>query len=498
MNSRPPLRSLHVVSPAPGRALAAAWRDGVAAAPAADAVVLCAGAFALDDADRRALIAAAEHGDAVFGVARGVPACVLVRRDDVERLNLLRNRSSGYTALRDLLVRMRQRRLTVEYVALSAPAQAAGENLGERLAFAGRRLVERLGWFGFVTGAFSRSHRNVEVWEFRRSSPDEHPASRCTICGAADDAQRRLRLHTSDDLRDLGAYTAVLCTACANARTDPPPHETERVISPDVGNAAMSGWQRALLRRFIAQRVARVRPLLPLDRRPRVADVGGGACAFANALAATGCDVTVFEPNPANARFANEPTGVRFVAAPFDEEAVGFAAIADGSLDAVTMWHSLEHVPDPMETLALVRRLLRPGGVLYVCVPNLDALQSDFGGTRWCYADIPHHVTHFTPEGLATAMRRAGFVGVAPRFWNEEYELFGFYQTLLNRITGSHNYFYDRAKKGKQADAGPYPRWTRAVTALGPLLLPVALAASWWAAAASKPACAELWATVPE
>ena len=496
--ARPPVKSLHVVSPAPGGALSAAWREGVAAAPAADAIVFCAGALTLDDADRRALMDAAERGEAALGFARGIPVCVLVRRDDLPRLNLMRNRSTGYTALRDLLVRLRQARVTVHSATLAEPARAEGESPGERVAFAGRRLVERLAWFGFVTGSFSRSHRNAEVWEFRRSSPDENPASQCPICGAGGAAQRRLRLQTSDDLRALGEHTAVLCTACANARTDPPPREPERVIAPDVGDAAMSGWQRALLRRFTAQRVARVRPLLPHDRRPRVADVGGGACAFANALAAAGCDVSVFEPNPANARFADEPAGVRFVAAPFDEGAVAAAAIADASLDAVTMWHSLEHVPDPMATLALARRLLRPGGVLYVCVPNLDALQSDLGGTRWCYADIPHHVTHFTPEGLATALRRAGFAGVTPRFWNAEYELFGFYQTLLNRLTGSHNYFYNRAKKGTRADPGPHPAWTRFATALGPLLLPLALVVSWWAACASKPACAELCAAVPE
>jgi SAM-dependent methyltransferase len=491
------VRSLHVVAPAPGQPLAAAWREGIAASTG-DAVLLCAGAFTPDAADQRVLIAAAERADAVVGSAQGAPVCVLLRRGDVARLALLRNRESGYTAMRELLVRARQRRFVVAHATLSSPAQAVGEYMGERLGFAARRLVERLGWFGFVTGRFSRSHRNVEVWEYRRSSPDENASSRCALCGAGADAQRRLRLQTSDDLRALGEYTAVLCTACAAARTDPPPREMERVISPDVGETAMSGWQRALLRRFIGERVSRVRPLLPRDRRPRVADVGGGACAFANALAATGCDVTVFEPNPANARFANTASGVRFVAAPFDDAPVAAAAIADGSLDAVTMWHSLEHVPDPVTTLALARRLLRPGGVLYVNVPNLDALQADIGGTRWCYADIPHHVTHFTPEGLNAAMRRAGLTGVMPHAWNAEYEVFGFYQTLLNRLTGSHNFFYNRAKKGTHAAAGPFPAWTRLVTLLGPLLLPVALLASWWAAAASKPACAELHAVAPQ
>lgn len=319
--------------------------------------------------------------------------------------------------------------------------------------------------------------------------------SHCTLCGAGAGAQVALDLHTSGDLRELGEYGAVLCTRCHVARTEPAPHDLARVISPDVQEAALGTAQQALMRHFIRQRVARVRPLLPADRRPRVADVGGGACAFANALGATGCDVMVFEPNPANARFADTSAGVRFVPSPFDEGATAAAGIADGSLDGITMWHSLEHVPNPAATLALARRLLRRGGVLYVCVPNIASMQAGVGGTHWCYADIPHHVTHFTLVGLEGTTRRAGFGALTPHLWNAEYEVFGWYQTLLNLLTGSHNFFYNRAKKGKQADAGPNPRWTRVATALGPLLMPIALLASWWGVAASKPACAELHGT---
>lgn len=359
----------------------------------------------------------------------------------------------------------------------------------------GRSLAEHFGRVGFAAGLCSRSHHNLEVWTSRRASSDVAEGSRCPVCDAGIEAQVGLSLRTSGDLRELGEYRAVLCTHCAVARTDPAPRDTARVISPDIAGTALSAPQRALMRRFIGQRVARVQPLLPAGHRPLVADVGGGACAFANALGATGCDVTVFEPNPANERFADTSAGVRFVAAPFDERAVAAAGIADGSLDGITMWHALEHVPDPAATLALARRLLRRGGVLYVCVPNLDSMQSDVGGTHWCYADIPHHVTHFSLEGLAAAMRQAGFGALTPHWWNAEYEVFGWYQTLLNLLTGSHNYFYNRSKKGRQADAGSYPGWTRAVTALGVLLMPVAVFASWWGAAASKPACAELHGT---
>ena len=345
---------------------------------------------------------------------------------------------------------------------------------------------------GHAVGLCSRPAHNLEVWRSRAARSGGRGGTHCPSCGASPEHQAALPLRTSADVRELGICRVILCTACSVGRTEPTPSTSSRVIAPDVQRDRMGALQRALMRRFIRQRVERVRPLLPRDRRPRVADVGGGSCAFANAFAATDCDVTVFEPNAANAAFADTSAGVQFVAAPFDGPSVASAGIADGSLDAITMWHALEHVPDPAATLTLARRLLRRGGILYISVPNLDALQADVGGTRWCYADIPRHLTHFSPEGLAGMMRTAGFGELTPRWWSAEYEIFGWYQTMLNLLTGSHNYFYNRAKKGREADAGPLPAWTRAATALGPLLLPVAAGAAWCAAAASKPACVEM------
>lgn len=385
--------------------------------------------------------------------------------------------------------------MTGDAVAGTRPESAAAA-IRDSARIVGHGLARISGWFGFVTGAFSRPHRNFEVWRFRRSVPDADLSLHCALCGARGDALRRLTpLGTSPDLVALGIYRVVLCTACGVARTVPLPTPGALVIAADVAAPRLGVLQRAVLARFIRQRVARVRPLLPGDRRPVVIDVGGGACAFANVLAETECDVTVFEPNGANAGAAGP--GVRFVAAPFDEESVTSAGVAGASCDAITMWHSLEHVLDPNATLALARRLLRPGGVVYVCVPNLDSLQADLAAESWCYVDVPHHVSHFSPEGLAASLERAGFSAITPHWWNEEYEVFGFYQSLLNALSGSHNYFYNRAKKGRNADAGPHPVWTRVLTALGPLLLPFALIYSWWGAAAGKPACVEHHASAP-
>ncbi|MBM3907193.1 MAG: class I SAM-dependent methyltransferase [Gemmatimonadetes bacterium] len=480
-----------VVVPAAGQPLAQAWRDGTVGCDT-PFVAWCAQSDGLRTHAVAMLLEAARNADAVLGTATSGPVALLVRTSDVAAAALLRIRGDSDEAVREVEANLLASGLRVRRVALADlyPRPAAASNGPVRLV--ARSVAVRLVDAGHAVGLCSRSTRNLEIWRARATGSSNEMVPPCPACGAPATAQTPLPLWTSADMRDRGDAQALLCEQCEVARTFPLPVESARVITPDIERETMSTGQRLLLRWFIRERVARVRALLPTERRARVADIGGGACAFANALAARGCDVTVFEPNAANREFADEGAGVRFVAAPFHEGAVRDADIAAASLDAITMWHALEHVPNPMETLKLARRLLRPGGVLYVCVPNLDSLQADVAGTLWAYADIPRHVSQFTPEGLDRQMRRAGFGAIAPRWWSAEYEIFGWYQSLLNLMTGSHNYFYNRAKKGRSADAGPRPWWTRAAATAGPLLLPVALALSWLGSASSKPSCVEM------
>jgi ubiquinone/menaquinone biosynthesis C-methylase UbiE len=86
--------------------------------------------------------------------------------------------------------------------------------------------------------------------------------------------------------------------------------------------------------------------------------------------------------------------------------------------DVVTMWHVLEHVPNPGETLERVWQVLRPGGQFLVAVPNEDnAFVNDrLGFRRGRGAPIQPpawgqeiHLTNFQPATLRRALRRAGF-----------------------------------------------------------------------------------------
>lgn len=70
----------------------------------------------------------------------------------------------------------------------------------------------------------------------------------------------------------------------------------------------------------------------------------------------------------------------------------------DASADAITLFHVMEHLNDPAEILADLVRVLRPGGLLAIAVPNNDG----FIG-RMVHAPLngpPHHVLRWGGDSL--------------------------------------------------------------------------------------------------
>jgi SAM-dependent methyltransferase len=84
----------------------------------------------------------------------------------------------------------------------------------------------------------------------------------------------------------------------------------------------------------------------------------------------------------------------------------GFAALEEGSCDIVTAVEVIEHMVDPAELLQAARRLLKPGGLLFLTTGNLAPV-ADLAG--WSYATPEIHVSFFEPRTLAALLERHGF-----------------------------------------------------------------------------------------
>jgi SAM-dependent methyltransferase len=80
--------------------------------------------------------------------------------------------------------------------------------------------------------------------------------------------------------------------------------------------------------------------------------------------------------------------------------------------DVVTLSQVIEHVHAPLAALRECARVLRPGGMLWVATPNMDAPGHQRFGANWRGLEPPRHLTLFTAEALTQALGQAGFADI--------------------------------------------------------------------------------------
>ena len=247
----------------------------------------------------------------------------------------------------------------------------------------------------------------------RPAASEETP---CSLCGASD----FVVVGRAD--RDGRPLQTVLCRACGLVFTNPRPSaaDMDRYYATEYrtdyqGTAAPP--LRKIVRGMLGAQDRRrlVRPLLhesvsPADlsaeasaaaeasARRRVLDVGCGAGEFVYLMRRDGVDASGLEPGHAFADFARRALGI-----PIQTATVETAAVRPESQDVVTMFHALEHVPDPLGILRTLRGWLKRGGSLVVEVPNVDStVQAP--AHRFHYA----HLHHFSGATLGALGEAAG------------------------------------------------------------------------------------------
>jgi 2-polyprenyl-3-methyl-5-hydroxy-6-metoxy-1,4-benzoquinol methylase len=280
----------------------------------------------------------------------------------------------------------------------------------------------------------------------------------------------RVQLAEVVDPQTRDVFQIVACDDCQHGVTTPMPADLSRYYGKKYyGNRhGMTAKYCSRRRLRLVARATRQRKVdntgEPTERR--LLDVGCGDGAFLLAAIGSGWQGVGVEMNPDPAR-----------AAGLDVHS-SLAELPPGSrFDCITLWHVLEHLPDPSVELESLRPLLADGGVLLLAVPNAVSSQARLSGRHWLHRDVPRHLHHFSPHSLARYLDSAGFS--LDRAWHGEfeYDLLGWSQSALNRCFAQPNVFFE-ILTGKGAAYGPLQRTTQ--LALGAACCGLALAPTWW------------------
>ncbi len=131
-------------------------------------------------------------------------------------------------------------------------------------------------------------------------------------------------------------------------------------------------------------------------------EVGAAAGWFLDAARERGFGVRGVEPSPALSAHARDTLDLDVVTGLAEDQP------PHGRADAVCLWHVVEHASDPVALLRASAAQVKPGGLVFLEVPNIASPLAQRLGMRWPALADRSHVTQFTPPALRTALERAG------------------------------------------------------------------------------------------
>jgi len=89
------------------------------------------------------------------------------------------------------------------------------------------------------------------------------------------------------------------------------------------------------------------------------------------------------------------------------------APFSPASFDAITCFNVLEHVYEPKKVLGKISEWLKPDGVFYMMVPNIDSAGARIFRSYWYALELPRHLFHFSPRTLKSISQSVGLQEVS-------------------------------------------------------------------------------------
>lgn len=247
----------------------------------------------------------------------------------------------------------------------------------------------------------------------------------CLLCG---DSETRLAYTVKDRLEvTREPFSVVRCQRCGLLFLNPRPTKEEigRYYPyseyKDEFTSAIED-EPSLLRRLnrLYHMEKMCRSVERVKSEGRLLDAGCATGNFLDGMRKRGnWQVWGVEVNEKAARYAQERFGLDVFIGELWE-----ANYPAHHFNVVTLWHVLEHLHDPLDTLKEIGRVLKDDGALILSVPNSDSFDARIFGHYWIGLDPPRHLYTFSIKTLKRLLTEAGFETIETWFIIGSYHSF--------------------------------------------------------------------------
>ena len=114
------------------------------------------------------------------------------------------------------------------------------------------------------------------------------------------------------------------------------------------------------------------------NKSKKVLDFGSGSGKFTNFIKINGFNAYSLDP---------------FIKS--DYSSLEEILVDNKKFDAITMWHSIEHLHDLSSLIIEVKNILKNSGKLFIAIPNHNAIERKYFNEDWIAYDAPRHLYHF-------------------------------------------------------------------------------------------------------
>jgi 2-polyprenyl-3-methyl-5-hydroxy-6-metoxy-1,4-benzoquinol methylase len=225
------------------------------------------------------------------------------------------------------------------------------------------------------------------------------------VCPACDSTSWKSVFDVTDHSISHETFKLIQCTGCGLIATSPRPDEdtlgdyykSEKYISH---SGTSKGFVNALYLQARNYALGWKHQIInKLYDKKTILDFGCGTGEFLQHVQQKGWTVSGMEPSDMARAKAEKLIGKPIFTS---EEAI------TGQHAIVSLWHVLEHIPNPDQTITKLKSAMSESAALIIAVPNCPSHDASYYGEYWAGYDVPRHLWHFNRKAMVLFLRKHG------------------------------------------------------------------------------------------